>query len=152
MKTLTIDKNSWHYRVATDDWYGNTGEWEINGLCDYVRAIMWGIVKILFYIGAIGFVGGCVVAAAIGIFETITVGDFQPSGYQMFGFGLLAIIGLLSTGAGILWVGCWFGHRLIKVVDNGVNKIPETVTSKVGTAWDIYYAIVNKYCVKVNFK
>jgi hypothetical protein len=129
MKTLTVNRNSWHYRLAK---LGNVRPYELN-ICNYIRC----------FLGGVGYITFC---AALVFIACFLVGDFLAWVAAMlvnliyFDPGVAALIATSIFGAAFLFLLCFLISHF------GVKAFESADSSFIGAAYDSFK---NKYCFKV---
>jgi hypothetical protein len=153
MQTITLNRDSLHYRLAT--FYGSLDSWEIErygvDICTYSRAIFWALFRMTLFGGfftcAFGFITmeivtqiflswGITFASQFGFVLSMMLG-------QIAFLGSLALSGILGA---LLIVGCFRGIDIVK------NKILNTVPENDGFIGKAYKSWKNKFCQKITFK
>jgi len=141
MKTLVLNKNSWHYRIASQvSSYDCDGD--DHNICAYTKDVMIGlfilsIVGIL--IGMIGFVAWHII---FGIIFSIMYGVWMFSAFAEATMVMLSIFG--------------FGYS----VKRGIERLNEWKWSKTNPAYErpdnfitnAYRSLKGKYCVPIIFR
>ena len=128
MKTLTFNKNSWHYKLAALN-----NDWHSTDICSYSKSVIIGLLGcIILFIGAIGYsitVMWFLMACLVSVKTGINVIDTQAIAGAVMLFGPFAVFGMF------------------KYLDSPTSykKKPD---SFITTAYKSYK---EKFCVKIEF-
>jgi hypothetical protein len=157
MNSLTFNKDSWHYKIATkvvgyrprndDDWY--EGASDNNDMCTYTRHVMGALLLISVGIALGLYAFYALVEVILGIAFSLMYWSWMFSSLGAVGFVFLSIV---SAAYGIKTLVNrinesrlmnrreYFKHRL-----NGIVK-PDGFIKNAYKSWK------EKYCVRIEFK
>jgi hypothetical protein len=141
MKTLVLNKNSWHYRIASQmgsyDCYGDN-----HNICAYTKDVIIGLF-LLFIIGIlIGMLGFVVWHIIFGIIFSIMCGAWM---FSAFAEATMVMLLILS-----------FGYS----INRGIERFNKWKWSKTNPAYkrpdnfitNAYKSLKGKYCVPITFQ
>lgn len=143
MTPITIDKKSFHYKLAHGVGYR---EWhDSNDICSYSRHVVLGGLVGLFVLTMITlltiFVSYLLVSMGLTLYFAIFHGVLIPDDFALAGFMLL-------TFAALYLLAIW-GYKLIS---RGYNKVTNIIETKEDTfVSNAYRAYKDKFCVKLQF-
>ena len=139
MKTIKINRKSWHYHIAQTYTDGNA-EWT-SSLCEYNTKVIMGFVSILCIIFFTSIAGVMLLSPIFyGILYLIYGMSPEGSGeicVVFGGFSYLLIIGF--------YVAHLITERRVEMAENGI----QIKDSYISAAWKSFK---NKVCVKVGFE
>lgn len=135
MKTLTFNKQSWHYTIAK---FGGFERWAEQDLCTYTRAFIMGIMQIAFCTAVIA-IGGLILSHAIlGIIFSIMTGTFM--------FTEIGFLTMIAISVILLIVGALVSIDKIQQHMNNRQDTPAGFIKNAYTAWK------SKYCIKIDIR
>lgn len=144
MKSLTFNKDSWHFRFVTTFTSWNRHFTHDSDICEYTRQFL----KALFICACCCFAGGLVIYSAVDAVMAILFLIFTGNWLiGPFGFMFLLISSALIIATAILWgIECIKDYRYNKRRENE-DKEPKP-DGFIKNAWKSH---VGKYCVKIDF-
>lgn len=135
MKTLELNKNSSHYKLANlahwDDYYYE------KDLCSYMKFVLGGFFVLIFYILLFFAISYCTIDLLLAIGFSITYGRII--------FGDVAVI------VSIILSVLGFSVALIWLVEN-LKMSNKPKIFKQGFVYNSYKSLSQKYCMKIEFK
>lgn len=142
MKTIKIDKNSWHYHIVYKYTDGNP-KW-IGSICEYNKQLLFGMLSILMIIIISSFLWSVLLAPIFyGILYLIYGLPIE------FGSDISSIIGIGVTFY-VLGIGSYIAHLLIERKENKLYEMRakgiERKDSYIVAAWKSFK---DKVCVKI---
>jgi len=149
MKTITIDRNSWHFKLVT--MLGGQPLWRFEAgyvdSCQYNRAIIVGLIK--------GVLLGC-----LGLLALFGIASFESNFFAWVAYCLvnefidpttLAIVGTaINSIIGVLFGCVYLEYRYTAL--KARLRMPKMVTKRTDAIGELYDAMKNKYCKKIKLK
>lgn len=146
MKPITLNKNSWHYRLA--DKYTQRGVWDDGeNICLYTKQVLKGSVWALFLTFILSFVVLSFMDFFIWLYVSISTGLWTTP-RELSGF---AIVIILLSACGVV---AYIGVQTIEWLKESDNRFAQKTSSMVNPSFisEAYKSFKNKYCIKVEFK
>ncbi len=139
MKTLTLNKNSWHYRLAST--YPPCDHWAIaRDICGYTRQVIRGMITCMFLTPILAYIVLCLILPPIAIF----VPDFV----------LPTLVNPFTAGA-IFYVVFALGYTAYLIATAYVKLSSKGGLQKAihtGFIYNSYKSFKDKTCFKIDFK
>lgn len=150
MKTLTFDKNSWHFLIATKiagytapfEYTYNDGTTAVHGdpgdICTYSKHVMGGMFLLTLSGLAIAGASWVVVHMLLGVWFSLMLGTFFVSEVGIAGFIVTILAGII---VGVKWrsdrkMSTEYRNRLVK---------PDGFVKHAYKSWK------EKFCLSINF-
>jgi MFS family permease len=143
MKTLQINKNSWHYYIV--DTYG-PGFGYCDNLCNYGRRVIKGLMSMLASMIMMALLLSCVVDTCIWLYVGITM-RFVMINFMGF-VGIVLICAIMYA-----LVMDWWHENLDKQSRDRIQAIQMGIaprTRGIVTQW--YHSVKGKYCARVELQ
>lgn len=152
MKTFSVNKNSWHYRLNVKMCKTNERLYRQDlvekyvmskdNLCSYWRMTLWSLFKVAVTAAFI------LVLASLALFLVYTFGHALIFNTAEVMAGTIAVLSILGAIIGVVFVGAWFDKRKTAKLDKILND-GETETSLARAQYSSWKSGI---CVPVEFK
>lgn len=156
MESITLKKNSWHYRLATV--YGNWDplwDGEMCDICSYSRKVTYGAIRAVIVAAVLGFVAATFADFALYLQVAGGTNDFVPPHFMgVFGMILSAFTIAVSVITSIAFSLVWLVKQGIEwFMDQDIaDKIADALAKckpSFLSAW--YRSYKDKVCFRINF-
>lgn len=151
MKSLSVNKNSWHYKLAKQGGYISAYD-ELSDICSYSRKVLMSALLHLFLvvlgIGVTAFLSVVIVDTLFSIGFSLYYGAYI---FTAAGEAGTAVSCMVIMGYGV-YLSCnridnWFKRRRDIAYENRFNpKQPD------GFLKTLYKSYKEKYCVRIQFE
>lgn len=139
MKQLTLNKNSWHFLVATK-MGGYNDRYDDSDICSYSRKIASGLLRLGFCGLLIAMIGFIMFHTLFGIWFSIMFGTFFFTSLGMVGVGFIVLAVQIVVVSKVL------GYLQNRSTSTEYRNRPDGFIKHAYKSWK------EKFCVQVEFK
>lgn len=150
----SVNKNSWHYHLATEYGNFNNGK-EESDFCSYSREVIKGFLMTLVAIGIGSAIGFLYLDLALWTYFCIHTGHLIEMNTPAF----VALSATILIGGSIAWheLSNYFADRRyqkerLQALAEAKREWPEVVEAPPGFFKLLYTKFNNKVCIKLDFK
>jgi hypothetical protein len=138
---ITLNKNSWHYRLATE--YGGYTTYDGQDICTYTKSIIGSLVVIAFCLLLFSFFSMLIIHFGLGIVFSFITGTLF---FSEMGWAAFAIFIVFGGGAASLWIIFYLRDRRREQIER------DGLLDHDGFLKHAYRSWKEKYCVRISFE